>query len=239
MEEDEDDPIAALEARLDAVRARARASIPERVTALEEALVAHLRGMPDARESVRRIAHQLRGIAEQDALRDAAEAVELAAARDDVTLEAAARTLIALGRGPEPAPARPPSGPRFAPSPVGPSLRVLVVDDTESLRKLSRLALERMGGHTVVEASSPREALVAAEASSFDVVLLDAMMPGGSGVDLAVQMRARLPGAKLVILSAASEAQLAPDGHVADAWWQKPLPPAALVQRIAELVSST
>src|SRR5690606_32645807 len=112
--------------------------------------------------------------------------VELAAARDDVTLEAAARTLIALGRGPEPAPARPPSGPRFAPSPVGPSLRVLVVDDTESLRKLSRLALERMGGHTVVEASSPREALVAAEASSFDVVLLDAMMPGGSGVDLAV-----------------------------------------------------
>ena len=114
---------------------------------------------------------------------------------------------------------------------------MLVVDDTESLRKLSRLALERMGGHTVVEASSPREALAAADASSFDVVLLDAMMPGGSGVDLAVQMRARLPEAKLVILSAASEAQLAPDGHVADAWWQKPLPPAALVQRLAELVS--
>ena len=238
MEEDEDDPIAALEARLEAVRARARASIPDRVTALEDALVAHRRGMPDARESVRRIAHQLRGIAEQDALRDAAEAVELAAARDDATLEAAARTLITLGRGPGPAPARPPSGPRFAPSPAGASLRVLVVDDTESLRKLSRLALERMGGHSVVEASSPDEALVAAEASSFDVVLLDAMMPGGSGVDLAVQMRARLPGAKLVILSAASEAQLAPDGHIADAWWQKPLPPAALVQRIAELVSS-
>jgi len=237
MEEDEDDPIAALEARLDAVRARARASIPERVTALEDALVAHRRGRPDARESVRRIAHQLRGIAEQDALRDAAEALELAAARDDGTLEEAARALIALGRGPAPAPVRPPSGPRFAPSTAGPSLRVLVVDDTESLRKLSRLALERMGGHTVVEASSPREALAAADASSFDVVLLDAMMPGGSGVDLAVQMRARLPEAKLVILSAASEAQLAPDGHVADAWWQKPLPPAALVQRLAELVS--
>lgn len=245
MEEDDDDPIAALEARLDAVRARARASIPERVTALEEALVAHRRGAPDARDSVRRIAHQLRGIAEEHALRDAAEAVELAATRDDATLEVVVRTLIALVRGAAPsgvaerAPARPPSGPRFAPSPSGPSLRVLVVDDTESLRKLSRLALERMGGHSVVEASSPREALVAAEASSFDVVLLDAMMPGGSGVDLAVQMRARLPGAKLVILSAASEAQLAPDGHVADAWWQKPLPPAALVQRIAELVSST
>ena len=118
-------------------------------------------------------------------------------------------------------------------------LRVLVVDDTESLRKLNRLALERMGGHLVDEASGPDEALAAATRTPYDVVLLDAMMPGGTGMDACLALRAHLPPhAKLVILSAASEAQLAPSGHQADAWWQKPISPKVLLERLAALVDA-
>lgn len=249
MGDDDRDPADELEARLEAVRARTRASIPDRVVAIEDALVAHRGGDARARDRLRRLAHQLRGIAEDAALRAAAEVAEVAATDASADLDAAVGALSHLMKGraagtehvaqgteveAKASPVRSLADPIARPR----SLSVLVVDDTEALRKLSRLALERMGGHSVVEASSPLEALAAAEHHTFDVVLLDAMMPGGSGVDLAVRMRARLPHAKLVILSAATEAQLAPNGHVADAWWQKPLAPAALIQRVAALVES-
>ncbi|MEZ4249750.1 MAG: response regulator [Polyangiales bacterium] len=167
-------------------------------------------------------------------MRAHAEAVEQAATERRADLGDAvrglpappARTAEAAGDDPQ-ASRTPPSTPAF---------RILVVDDTESLRKMNRIALERMGGHHVDEASGLREALEAVERLAYDVVLLDAMMPDGSGMELSTELRRRHPRMRLVILSAASEAQLAPGGHDADAWWQKPLSPKLLVERIAELL---
>ncbi len=264
-EDEQFDPIAAMESRLEELRARARAGIPGRIRAIG-AVFARVRAGDEVVDDLRRLAHQLRGVAEDEAVRSAAEAVEVAAATRDASLGSAVEGLLALmppDRAPEAAPDRDREGasggaregasggaregasggaregasggaPRSA---VGSrSLRVLVVDDTASLRKLNRLVLERMGGHHVHEASDVREAFEAAGSFAFDLVLLDAMMPGDSGVDACVELRERLPPqAKLIILSAAAEAELAPSGHQADGWWQKPVPPAALLQRLSEL----
>jgi CheY-like chemotaxis protein len=60
--------------------------------------------------------------------------------------------------------------------------RVLVVDDEDDIRQIARLSLERLGGWTVVTASSGDEAVeLAACEAPFTVVLLDVMMPGSDG----------------------------------------------------------
>ena len=57
----------------------------------------------------------------------------------------------------------------------------LLVDDEDDIRRVARMSLERVGGWTVTDASSADEALAAAAAERFDVVLLDVMMPDVDG----------------------------------------------------------
>jgi two-component system OmpR family response regulator len=60
--------------------------------------------------------------------------------------------------------------------------RVLLVDDEDDIRTIARLSLERLGGWSVVTASSGDEALaIVAREAPFTVVLLDVMMPGSDG----------------------------------------------------------
>lgn len=236
---EDDDPIAALEARLDAVRRRAQAGIPARLAAIEDLLGRFLEGEAVGDE-LRRAAHQLRGIAEDPGLRAAAEAVERSAANGAEGVSEAVRDLLRTPLAAVPtvaSPTLPVRAPSPTPTPRSPSnpLRILVVDDTEALRKMNRIALERMGGHHVDEAVGVREALELAGRSEYDLVLLDAMMPDGTGMELSAELRRRRPRLRLVILSAAQEEQLAPEGHAADAWWQKPLSPKRLVELVDAL----
>lgn len=60
--------------------------------------------------------------------------------------------------------------------------RLLLVDDEDDIREIARLSLERLGGWTVVTASSGDEAVeLVAREGPFTVVLLDVMMPGSDG----------------------------------------------------------
>jgi two-component system alkaline phosphatase synthesis response regulator PhoP len=58
------------------------------------------------------------------------------------------------------------------------SRRLLLVDDDEAIREIAQLSLERVGDWSVVAVASGREAVeVVQTGASFDVVLLDVMMP--------------------------------------------------------------
>ncbi len=61
--------------------------------------------------------------------------------------------------------------------------RILVVDDHESNRDLLIRRLSREG-HTVTTAASGEEALALVEQETFDLILLDLLMPGLSGIDV-------------------------------------------------------
>ena len=78
--------------------------------------------------------------------------------------------------------------------------RVLLVDDNKDVVASLGMILE-MEGHDVRTAHDARSALEAARAQPPDVVLLDIGLPGGSGYEVARQMRA-LPGLKDVVLVA-------------------------------------
>jgi len=69
--------------------------------------------------------------------------------------------------------------------------RVLIVDDTDIVRRALELAVRRMG-HTAVSTSSPEQALALAGSELPDLALVDYRMPGMNGGELFHAMRAAL-----------------------------------------------
>jgi len=113
--------------------------------------------------------------------------------------------------------------------------RVLIAEDDASLRALMRLTVD-IGDIDIDEAEDGASALAAARAAPPDVVLLDWMMPGLSGLDLCRALRSDpvTAGAMIVmvtarVLPADRDAALAAG---ADHFVGKPFSPVALLDTV-------
>jgi DNA-binding NarL/FixJ family response regulator len=85
--------------------------------------------------------------------------------------------------------------------------RVLIVDDHPVVRMGLRAVVEQTGRYEVVsEAGTPAEAVQAAARQQPDVMILDLMLGGRSGADLAAQCLAMAPGVRILVLSQHDEA---------------------------------
>jgi CheY-like chemotaxis protein len=83
--------------------------------------------------------------------------------------------------------------------------RVLCVDDDSTILQLRRLFLDA-AGYSVLTAASGSEALeLLAERVDVDLVLLDYLMPGMNGDELAGKLRDRYPGLRLIAVSAVGQ----------------------------------
>jgi CheY-like chemotaxis protein len=60
-------------------------------------------------------------------------------------------------------------------------MKILIIDDENDIRAISRLALGRVGGMDVVDAASGLEGIAKAVADAPDAILLDVMMPEKDG----------------------------------------------------------
>jgi CheY-like chemotaxis protein len=60
-------------------------------------------------------------------------------------------------------------------------MKILIIDDEDDIRVISRLALGRVGGMEVVDAASGVEGVGKAVADAPDAILLDVMMPEQDG----------------------------------------------------------
>ena len=90
----------------------------------------------------------------------------------------------------------------MSPSGESSTVRVLIVDDHAVVRAGLRLLLDRENGIEVVgEAGNSPDAVDLAEQLSPDVVLMDVVMPGVSGVDAAAEIRHIRPDARILMLS--------------------------------------
>src|SRR5438477_3885957 len=83
------------------------------------------------------------------------------------------------------------------------SLRVLIVDDEEVLRDVLEVVLRREG-FDVVLASSGEEALNVLDTEEVDLVILDVMLPGISGIDTLRAVRISNPNLPVVVITAFS-----------------------------------
>lgn len=77
--------------------------------------------------------------------------------------------------------------------------RVMLVDDDETVRLIGRLALQR-GGLEVFDYASGPQALEALPTVQPDLMLLDVMMPGMSGLEVLSRLRTMSPWAQLPVV---------------------------------------
>jgi CheY-like chemotaxis protein len=110
----------------------------------------------------------------------------------------------------EPQAAEPASPPKSAPRGVGHEV-VLLAEDEPAVRTLALRILER-AGYRVVAASDGLEAVAAFDQSpsSFDLVLLDVVMPGLTGAEVFKRLRARRPDLRVLFSSGYSAGALEP-----------------------------
>jgi two-component system KDP operon response regulator KdpE len=83
---------------------------------------------------------------------------------------------------------------------------ILIVEDDPSIRKLVRVNLVKRG-YTVCEAEDSHQAISLFQEQPIDLVLLDLVLPGLSGVDVCAWIRAR-SDVPIIILSARLEEDL-------------------------------
>jgi len=118
--------------------------------------------------------------------------------------------------------------------------RVLIADDSETILLLLRTRLE-MEGYEVVTAIDGEEVMEkmggAGEGAAPDLILLDAMMPRKSGLDVLRELRDGGWEIPILIVSAHQEQEAVGDasGQGADGYVRKPIDFDELLGRIREL----
>jgi signal transduction histidine kinase len=117
--------------------------------------------------------------------------------------------------------------------------RVLVVDDDPAVRETLADVLA-LAGHEVLLASDGPKALAEAGRSDPDVILLDVMMPGMSGLEVLACLRAeeRFEGVPVILVTALADARDRVAGLAAgaDDYLAKPFDTAELIARVQTAV---
>jgi two-component system cell cycle sensor histidine kinase/response regulator CckA len=81
-------------------------------------------------------------------------------------------------------------------------LSILLVDDEETVRRVTSRLLAKLG-YSVTPAASAEDALqiLSHGVASFDLVLTDVVMPGKSGIEMVQELRETLPEQRVLFMS--------------------------------------
>jgi DNA-binding NtrC family response regulator len=120
--------------------------------------------------------------------------------------------------------------------------QVFVVDD-EHVIASTLAAILQIHGFSAMYFTCPLEALTAARLKAPELLISDVAMPGISGIELAIRMRAQYPTCKVLLFSGqAATKDLLEDararGHEFDLL-QKPVPPTELLFEVGKMVNGT
>lgn len=121
------------------------------------------------------------------------------------------------------------------------SKRILIIDDEENVRRVTRLALET-AGYEVGEAKDGAEGLeVYGDGSDWDAVVLDERMPGIDGLETLRRMKERREDARVIMMTAYASIELAVDAMKLGAtdFVRKPMTPETLRGAVAAALSKS
>ena len=117
---------------------------------------------------------------------------------------------------------------------------VLVVEDSDALRELTRRLLSTQGYTVLVAANADQASQLFDENPSIDVLLTDVVMPGPSGPDLSEQLTKRRPSLKVIYMSGYTDEGIVQHGLLQPgvAFLHKPFTSGALGRKIREVLDS-
>ena len=116
---------------------------------------------------------------------------------------------------------------------------ILVVDDDEGIRTLVKKYLNE-NNYLVTTANSAEDAFEKIQIIKFDLIILDIMMPGKSGLEFIEENQKKLD-TPVILLTAKGEANERVEGLEvgADDYLPKPFEPKELVLRIQNIIQKT
>jgi DNA-binding response OmpR family regulator len=122
---------------------------------------------------------------------------------------------------------------------VGDPMRIVVIDDEESVRDVVKAYLEK-DGFTVFVAATGRDGLALAEKRNPDLIVLDLMLPDVSGEEICQEVRSR-SDVPIVMLTAKAGEEERVGGLMAgaDDYLVKPFSPRELVARVRAVLRRT
>ncbi len=120
-------------------------------------------------------------------------------------------------------------------------MKVLVADDEKDIRRLVAFTLQR-AGYEVIEAVDGQQALELVTQHSFDLILLDVMMPFVSGYEVCRQLRLEPATMATPILFLSAKAQAYEIGEGLNAggtdYLIKPFIPRELADKVSKLTAA-
>ena len=116
---------------------------------------------------------------------------------------------------------------------------ILVVDDDDGIRELVKQYLSQ-NNFLVSTADSAEDALGKVKIIKFDLIILDIMMPGKSGLEFTIENKNKI-NTPIILLTAKGEASERVKGLEvgADDYLPKPFEPKELILRIKNILSKT
>jgi len=128
--------------------------------------------------------------------------------------------------------------PSPAPQSISGTEAVLVVEDADGLRELTKRLLETLGYHVVAAANAAEAIRLFEDHPSIEVLLTDVVMPGPSGPDLTKQLVERRPKLKVIYMSGYTDDAIVQHGVLKPgiAFLHKPFTSNALGRKIREIL---
>jgi two-component system phosphate regulon response regulator PhoB len=120
--------------------------------------------------------------------------------------------------------------------------RILIVEDEAQIREMVRFILEQEG-FNIMEAGNSQEARNLLRAERIDLILMDWMLPGRSGLEFTRELKQRsdMQAVPIIMLTARTEELSKIDGlnSGADDYVTKPFSPRELIARIRAVLRRT
>ncbi len=120
-------------------------------------------------------------------------------------------------------------------------MKILLAEDDSNIVVVIRMALQKLGGHVVIHAADGLKALDLAQEQSFDLILLDSMMPGKDGLHVCRELKQeRGLETPIIFLSAKSQESDIREGIEMGAigYIQKPFDPKTICTKIDDLLAN-
>lgn len=121
-------------------------------------------------------------------------------------------------------------------------MHILICDDDPTIRYLLEIVLGRLGGHQVISVPNPHSATRTAAEQQPDLILLDYVMPGRTGAEVAAELATAEATAGIPVVFLTGRSDLSQDVDLAGLGVkgviEKPFDTASLSDRLIELASA-